>query len=175
MADVLDSRAIVYIARKEYDKALEDLAAAVQDDKGSPEKRFHQAWAYSLAGKKTEASEAFAAADKIGLDAKKLDPREVLVYKRLRDEAVDLSLLLANWLAMRRASIMLLVSASRFQAMSKAVPWATLVRMIGRPSVTLTAWCMPNSFRAMCPWSWYMATTASNSPVPGTDHERVGG
>ena len=59
MADVLDSRAIVYIARKEYDKALEDLAAAVQDDKGSPEKRFHQAWAYSLAGKRTEASGAW--------------------------------------------------------------------------------------------------------------------
>ena len=54
-------------------------------------------------------------------------------------------------LATRSASIMLPVSARRRQAMSKAVPWATLVRMIGSPKVTFTARCMPNSFRAMCP------------------------
>ena len=54
MASLLDSRAIVFIARQEPDKALEDLAAAIQDD-GAPDQYFHQAWAYLLAGKKTEA------------------------------------------------------------------------------------------------------------------------
>ena len=58
---------------------------------------------------------------------------------------------LARRLATRKASIMLLVWARPVQAMSKAVPWATLVRMIGRPSVTLTAWCIPSSFKAICP------------------------
>ena len=83
MAAVLDSRAIVHIARHEPEKALEDLAAAIKDD-GSAEQYFHQAWAYSLAGKKTEASAAFAQAVKKGLDPKDLDPRETSVYDRLK-------------------------------------------------------------------------------------------
>src|SRR6185437_203879 len=70
----------------------------------------------------------------------------------------------ANSLATRTASIMLPKSARRCQARSNAVPWATLVRTIGSPSVTFTARCMPNNFKAMWPWSRYMATTASNSP-----------
>ena len=84
LAEVLDSRAIVHIARQEYEKALEDLAAAIKDD-GAAEQHFHQAWAYSLAGKKTEAMTAFAEAMKKGLDPKDLDPREVAVYDRMKD------------------------------------------------------------------------------------------
>ena len=84
MAEVLDSRAIVHIARQEPEKALEDMAAAIKDD-GSAEQYFHQAWAYSLAGKKTEASAALAAAKGKGLDPMKLDPHEVPVYDRLKD------------------------------------------------------------------------------------------
>ena len=84
MASLLDSRAIVYIARKEPDKALEDLAAAIQDD-GAADQYFHQAWAYWLAGKKTEASAAFAEATKRHLNPKDLDPREVPVYDRLKN------------------------------------------------------------------------------------------
>jgi tetratricopeptide (TPR) repeat protein len=84
-AEVLDSRAIVHIARQEYDLALEDLAAAVRDD-GAPEQCFHQAWAYWLAGKKPEAAEAFDKARSKDLDPKKLDPREVAVYDKLKVE-----------------------------------------------------------------------------------------
>ena len=84
MAEVLDSRGVVYIVRGEPEKALEDLAAAIKDD-GSAEQYFHQAWAYSLAGKRTEASAAFAAAMKKGLDSKDLDPREIKIYDRLKD------------------------------------------------------------------------------------------
>ena len=83
LAAVLDSRAIVYIARQEYEKALEDMAAAIQDE-GTAEQYFHQAWAYSLAGKKSEASEAFATAMKKGLSPMDLDPREVPVYNQLK-------------------------------------------------------------------------------------------
>ena len=85
MAKALDSRAIVHIARQEPEKALEDLAVAVKDN-GTAEQYFHQAWAYSLAGRKTEATAAFAAAKKKGLDPKNLDLRDVSVYDRLNDE-----------------------------------------------------------------------------------------
>ena len=84
MAVVLDSRAVVHIARQEPEKALEDLAAAIADD-GSAEEYFHQAWAYSLAGKKAEATAAFAHAVQKGLDPKDLDPRETSVYDHLKD------------------------------------------------------------------------------------------
>ena len=46
----------------------------------------------------------------------------------------------------------------------EAVPWATLVRTSGKPALMFTARAPPSSFKAMCPWSWYMATTPSNSP-----------
>ncbi len=84
MAEVLDSRAVVHIARQEPEKALEDMAAAIKDD-GAAEQYFHQAWAYLLAGKKTEAATAFATALKKGLNPKDLDSREVSAYERLRD------------------------------------------------------------------------------------------
>jgi tetratricopeptide (TPR) repeat protein len=83
MAEVLDSRAVVHIARQEFEQALEDLAAAIKDD-GAAEQYFHQAWAYLLAGKKTEASAAFAQAMKKGLDRKDLDPREGPVFDSLQ-------------------------------------------------------------------------------------------
>ena len=41
MAELLDSRAVVYIALHEYDKALDDLAAAIKDN-GDAEECFHQ-------------------------------------------------------------------------------------------------------------------------------------
>jgi len=83
MAEVLDSRGVVYIVRQEPDKALEDLAAAIKDD-GAAEQYFHQAWAYCLAGKKSEASAAFVTATKKGVDRKDLDPREVPYYDQLQ-------------------------------------------------------------------------------------------
>jgi len=83
LAEVLDSRAVVYIVRQEPEKALEDLAAAIKDD-GAAEQYFHQAWAYWLAGNKPEASTSFVAAMKKGLDRKDLDPREVSVYDLLQ-------------------------------------------------------------------------------------------
>jgi hypothetical protein len=82
---VLDSRAVIHIARQEPQQALEDLAAAIKDE-GTAEQYFHQAWAYSLSSQKGEASAAFAQAVKKGLDPQDLDPREISVYDRLKDK-----------------------------------------------------------------------------------------
>ena len=45
-------------------------------------------------------------------------------------------------------------SAAFLPAMSKAVPWSTEVRMIGSPSVTLTARPNASNFTGISPWSW---------------------
>jgi hypothetical protein len=49
--------------------------------------------------------------------------------------------------------------------MSKAVPWSGLVRTSGSPSVTFTPFSTPRYFTGIRPWSWYIATTTSNSPL----------
>ena len=61
---------------------------------------------------------------------------------------------------------MLASSAAPVPAMSNAVPWSTLVRITGSPTVTLTPASMPRTFTGPCPWSWYIATTRSKSPRP---------
>src|SRR5947208_822349 len=49
-------------------------------------------------------------------------------------------------------------------AMSNAVPWSTLVRKNGSPTVTLTPVSKPMSLIGMWPWSWYWTTTMSKRP-----------
>src|SRR5205814_6009194 len=66
--------------------------------------------------------------------------------------------------AMRTAAARLDASALPVPAMSNAVPWSGLVRTNGRPSVTFTPCSTPKYFTGIKPWSWYMATTTSNSP-----------
>ena len=53
------------------------------------------------------------------------------------------------------------VKATPCQAMSKAVPWSTEVRMMGSPRVTFTPVSKASSFIGPWPWSWYMHTMAS--------------
>ena len=55
-------------------------------------------------------------------------------------------------------------SATPRPAMSNAVPWSTLVRITGRPTVTLTPSSRPRTLIGPWPWSWYIATTRSKSP-----------
>jgi len=50
----------------------------------------------------------------------------------------------------------------RFPHYPKAVPWSTLVRIIGRPTVMLTPALRPSG---PCPGSSYIATTISKSPL----------
>ena len=84
-AAMLDSRASVYIAMQQPDKVLADLELAVADDP-TPVRLFHQARAYHLAGRKTEAAAALEAAQKKNLKRSMLDPPERLVYDKLREE-----------------------------------------------------------------------------------------
>ena len=63
--------------------------------------------------------------------------------------------------AVCRANCRLPVSALPVPARSSAVPWSTEVRMIGSPSVILTALPKPLYFSTGRPWSWYIASTAS--------------
>ncbi len=97
MADVLDSRAIVHIARQEPEKALEDLAAAIKDD-GSAEQYFHQAWAYSLGGQEDRGLGRIRRKPmKKGLDPKDLDPREILGLRSPEGRAVVAPILHSVW------------------------------------------------------------------------------
>src|SRR4051794_2209556 len=66
--------------------------------------------------------------------------------------------------AMRKASRIAPGSATPLPAMSKAVPWAGVVMMAGRPPATVTPRSNPSSFIAICPWSWYIVTTPWKSP-----------
>src|SRR5262245_55144812 len=69
----------------------------------------------------------------------------------------------ARVIACSIAALRLPDSAWPLPASESAVPWSTEVRMIGRPSVTLTAEPKPASLSAGKPWSWYIASTTSAS------------
>ena len=58
--------------------------------------------------------------------------------------------------------------------MSKAVPWATLVRMIGSPSVTLTARCIPKQLQGDVALVVIHGHHGVEPAVAGVDHQRVG-
>jgi hypothetical protein len=47
--------------------------------------------------------------------------------------------------------------------MSNAVPCAGVQKTVFRPPVTVTPRLKPFSFVAICPWSWYIESTPSNS------------
>jgi cellulose synthase operon protein C len=80
---ILDSRGTVYIAMKNPEKAVADMKAAA-DDKDSPDRLFHLAQAFELAGDNIEAKKAFDKALKKGLSKESLQPLEVPALERLR-------------------------------------------------------------------------------------------
>jgi Tfp pilus assembly protein PilF len=84
MAAILDSRAVVYIARRESDKALADLQAALQDE-ATPVRLFHQAQAYHIADRNDEARASLEEAMKT-LKIEMLDPPERPLLKKLCDD-----------------------------------------------------------------------------------------
>jgi tetratricopeptide (TPR) repeat protein len=81
--DVLDSRATVYIAMEQPEQALADLDAAIADE-ATALRLFRRARAYLLAGRKTEAAEAWQAAEQKNLKRSLLDPPERPFYDKLR-------------------------------------------------------------------------------------------
>jgi tetratricopeptide (TPR) repeat protein len=82
---MLDSRATVYIAMEQPDKALADLELAIADD-ATPVRLFHQARAYYLLGKKAEATAALGTAKKKNLKRSMLEPLERPAYDKLLEE-----------------------------------------------------------------------------------------
>ena len=78
-----------------------------------------------------------------GFDLKRLtNPGREPAKKRTRYD---------NRAARRSAASRLSSFALPFHAMSSAVPWSTLVRRIGRPSVVFTALSNASAFTGMCP------------------------
>ena len=80
---MLDSRATVYIAMKNPEKAIEDMKDAIADSR-APERLFHQAQAYELAGDNAKAKACFDEALKKGLTKELLQPPEVPAFEKLR-------------------------------------------------------------------------------------------
>ena len=80
---MLDSRATVYIAMKDPQKALEDLNASIADQE-TPVRLFHRAQAYELAGDNAKARTDLDAALKKGLTKESLQPLEWKALEKLR-------------------------------------------------------------------------------------------
>ncbi|MGA2031435.1 MAG: tetratricopeptide repeat protein [Thermoguttaceae bacterium] len=85
---MLDSRACVYIALGQTDKALADLAEAIADG-AAPLRLFHQAKAYHQAGRKAEFAAAMEKANSAGLTLKLIDVPERPIYKKMLEDLRD--------------------------------------------------------------------------------------
>lgn len=81
---ILDSRATVYMAMNNPQKALEDIKDSVADQE-TPPRLFHLAQAYDLAGDKKSARKAFDRALARGLTKEMLQPLEFPTFKKLSD------------------------------------------------------------------------------------------
>ncbi len=80
---MLDSRGTVYMAMNEPQKAIEDITAAVTD-RDVPDRLFHLAQAYALAGDNAKAKATFKKALKEGLTKASLQPLEAPGFDKLR-------------------------------------------------------------------------------------------
>ncbi len=80
---MLDTRACVYIAKGEAQKALADINQAVAESPGSA-RLFHQAQALLLAGKNSEAASAMLKALKAGLRKDDLYSPEIPRFEKLQ-------------------------------------------------------------------------------------------
>ena len=83
-ATLLDSRASVYLARGEYQKALDDIDAALQERR-SAVRFFHQAQIQLAAGDKEGAKKSLEQALDLGIQVEQLQPLERPGYRALRE------------------------------------------------------------------------------------------
>jgi len=83
VAAMLDSRATVRMAVGEPDKALEDMAEALNDAE-TPVRLFHQAQAYEKAGQPNAAAAVMEKAMQKGLTKSMLQPLELPAFEKLR-------------------------------------------------------------------------------------------
>jgi tetratricopeptide (TPR) repeat protein len=82
MPALLDTRASVYLALGQPEKAVADLEEAIRDEP-KPNRHFHLALAYWRLKQESAAAEAFAAAQKLGLQPEQLNPLERADYREL--------------------------------------------------------------------------------------------
>jgi hypothetical protein len=90
LGQMLDTRACVYIALKQPDKALVDLKDSLADSK-TADKLFHQAQALELVGQDNAAAVAMQEALQMGLSEKSLLKPEIPTFQRLKELAHKLS------------------------------------------------------------------------------------
>ena len=86
MAQMLDTRACVYIALGQAQKALADMKDVIADGK-RPERLFHQAQALELADEKNQAAIVMEEALGMGLSEKHLQKPELPAFERLKKMA----------------------------------------------------------------------------------------
>jgi tetratricopeptide (TPR) repeat protein len=84
-SDILDTRAIVLISRKDYKGAIADLELAVTDNP-TASKYYHKARAHYLAGENKAAVDAWAKAEALGLNKEALNRMEYEQYDDLKQK-----------------------------------------------------------------------------------------
>jgi tetratricopeptide (TPR) repeat protein len=82
-SDILDTRAVVLIARKQYKQAIHDLELAVTDNP-TDAKYFHKAQAHLLAGENAAAVQAWEKAEELGLTRDSLNRMEHDRYEEVK-------------------------------------------------------------------------------------------
>lgn len=84
-SEILDTRAVVYISRKQYKEAISDLTLAVTDNP-TASKYFHKAQAHLLAGDNRGAIEAWEKAEELGLNRDALNRMEFDHYEKMKTQ-----------------------------------------------------------------------------------------
>ncbi|HJQ80823.1 MAG TPA: tetratricopeptide repeat protein [Lacipirellulaceae bacterium] len=88
-SDILDTRAIVYIARGQYSQAIADLELSVTDNP-TASKYFHKALAHLLARENREAVEAWEKAEGLGLSRESVNRMEYEKYDETKAKIDEL-------------------------------------------------------------------------------------
>ena len=82
--ELLDTRAMASIEKKQFEQAIRDLNLATQFEPSSGRYHFHLALAYQGQDDRSAAKEALELAQAIGLSQKVMDPSEKSKYKILQ-------------------------------------------------------------------------------------------
>ncbi|MGD0382519.1 MAG: tetratricopeptide repeat protein [Thermoguttaceae bacterium] len=89
LASMLDTRACIYIAQGNAEKAIKDMDEAIADA-STPVRLFHQAQALNLGNQKYAASSTMQQALKAGLTKEMLETPEIPAYEKLKKLAQEL-------------------------------------------------------------------------------------
>jgi tetratricopeptide (TPR) repeat protein len=82
-SDILDTRAVVYNSRRQYDQAIADLNDSVTDNP-TPSKYFHLAEAYLGLNRNRDAFDAWKRAEELGLSRETINRMEHEKYEELK-------------------------------------------------------------------------------------------